>query len=959
MPAIGSSRSKRYDVGTASAAAICVNNVTVGDFLPRSISEIIAADTPARDAKSRNENRRRVRSCLMRCPKSCEGGLFAVFSISVPRSAAAIAYPMLTIVDTVCYSEHMFTGVPQLLLPQTPISASPRSGESSGANRRMSSRPLRPATKLKATAKASTALRFDISNVAFAAFFERAPLVMFVYDPKSLDILRANAAAVAQYGYGREEYQKTRMTQLVDADERSAFESALRQKSTAPQTDRGQWQLRTREGRIIDVSFRTIRARAAGRQVDIAVVMDISAQKRVEAKLSEVRRRYVDLFRASPAPMWVYDAETLRFLSVNESAIQYYGYSRDEFLTMTLRDIRPPDEWARLDAEQRREKHDVVQHGEWRHRKRNGNVIDVQIATGPIDMSGRQARVAVITDVTELKRVTQALSEAERIAHLGSWEYEAASDTLTWSDEMYEIVGRYSKSDRLDQDKIWEYVHPDDRAAVTESVRSALLGDRSFRVDHRVVRQDGEVRWIQSSGQVVIGADGEVIRLFGIALDITERKLGEDRLAFFALHDGLTGLPNRLKMERIIAQSLLEDGADGYRAAVMILDLDRFKNINDALGHAVGDTLLQAISNRLRPALGKGDVIGRLGGDTFIIILRRIEDEVDVQGAAERALKRLLRPITAGGHELRISASVGVSVYPTDGLNADDLIKSAEGAMYVAKESGRNRVQMCAPDQQTLALDRLELENALSHALDRREFVLHFQPIVDFKSGKIVAAEALIRWNHPTRGMVPPGQFIPMAEDTGLIVPIGEWAIRQACRQIKIWRAAGHHDIRVAVNISGVHIRLKNFATTLSQAIDWAQVDPSALIVEITESTMMSTPQALETIQAVKKLGVSLSLDDFGTGYSSLANLRHFPFDVIKIDRSFVKELDVYDETVAKAVVALGHSLDMSVIAEGVETITQRDRLRELSCDGMQGFLFSRPLPAYEFSEMLSRDKRL
>jgi len=270
---------------------------------------------------------------------------------------------------------------------------------------------------------------------------------------------------------------------------------------------------------------------------------------------------------------------------------------------MTLQEIRPPDEWARFADEVQREKHDLVHHGEWKHRKRNGDIIAVQVATGPTDVNGRQARVAVVTDVTEIKRVTDALAEAERIAHLGSWEYDAVSDTLTWSDEMYEITGRYAKSDRMSSDMTWAYVHPDDRLTVTQAVQAALEGDRSFRVDHRILRVDGAVRWIQSSGRFVVGPDRDVLRIFGIALDITERKLAEDRLAFLAQHDSLTGLPNRLQMERLIAQSLMEGEENGCRVAVLILNLDRFKNINDALGHSVGDKLLQAIPNRLRLAL--------------------------------------------------------------------------------------------------------------------------------------------------------------------------------------------------------------------------------------------------------------------------------------------------------------------------------------------------------------------
>lgn len=524
---------------------------------------------------------------------------------------------------------------------------------------------------------------------------------------------------------------------------------------------------------------------------------------------------------------------------------------------------------------------------------------------------------------------------------------------------MYEIIGRYPKGQRLTQDMVWDYVHPTDRENVLQAVRVALEERRPFRVDHRIMRNDGEIGWIQASGQFILGPNGEVVRLFGIALDITERKLAEARVAFYALYDSLTGLPNRLQMERLIASALESAQQHGHEAAVFVMDLDRFKNINDALGHSVGDTLLQAVPDRLRRGLHAADIIGRLGGDTFIVVLHRVERASDIAAVANGLLRLLREPFSALTHELRLSASIGVSIYPNDGREADGLIKSAEGAMYNAKERGRDRIQFCAPDQQAQAIDRLTLELDLTRALERHEFVLHYQPIIDFGSGRIIAVEALIRWMHPARGLIAPGQFIPLAEDTGLIVPIGEWVIGEACQQIKVWRNAGLRELRVAVNVSARHIRQENFTAMLARVLEREGVDPGSLVVEITESTIMQDPQALDTVKAVKGLGVQLSLDDFGTGYSSLAKLRQFPFDIIKIDQSFVQELDVYDETVAKAVVSLGHSLNMSVIAEGVETASQCDRLRKLSCDGMQGFFFSRPLPADDFRELLRRDERL
>jgi diguanylate cyclase (GGDEF)-like protein len=455
-----------------------------------------------------------------------------------------------------------------------------------------------------------------------------------------------------------------------------------------------------------------------------------------------------------------------------------------------------------------------------------------------------------------------------------------------------------------------------------------------------------------------------VLLIFDVALliriyyfDERQYRRHQNELIYQATHDSLTGLPNgRLFRERL-ARTLAELPGQDHTAAVLVLDIDRFKSVNDSLGHRIGDELLQRFAERLCSVLDDSDFMARPGGDEFFILMSHVRSPEEVLRKVKRALDLFDQPIMVGNYELYATTSVGASLYSTGGTDADTLIRNADTAMYFAKERG-NRLHMYTEDMNGMLLERLSLENDLRKGIERGELSLVYQPKVDTRSGKAVGMEALVRWNHPDRGMVSPGKFIPLAEDTGLIVPLGEWVLAEACRQLKIWEAKGLRPLPVSVNLSSVQFKKKDLIIRIRDMISQHQINPALLELELTESCLMQSPElSSHTLHLLKKAGLSIALDDFGTGYSSLSYLRSFPLDVLKIDKSFVKDVTSNPDNAAitSTIITLAHSLGLKVICEGVETKEQLDFLRGRQCDEIQGFYFSPPIPPEEFEKWLDR----
>lgn len=428
------------------------------------------------------------------------------------------------------------------------------------------------------------------------------------------------------------------------------------------------------------------------------------------------------------------------------------------------------------------------------------------------------------------------------------------------------------------------------------------------------------------------------------------------QLQHVATHDALSGLPNRLLLADRLSQAIASAERHQNRFAVFVVDLDRFKAINDSLGHLAGDAMLKEVARRLALILRKADTLARLGGDEFVLILNEISGLHDIEVIAAKLLVDIARPLNFSDVELHTSASVGISVYPDDGTDAETLLQNADAAMYHAKKSGRNAHEFFAPAMSAFARERLELENGLRRAIAAQEFVLHYQPKVDVRTGGIDSAEALIRWRHPTRGLTAPMEFIPLAEETGLILPIGEWALREACRQAFAWQAVGLRPLRVAVNLSAQQFRQKNLLEVVHSALSDARLEPKYLELELTESAVMQDAEkSIEVLRQLSEVGVRISVDDFGTGYSSLSYLRRLPLDRLKIDRAFIRDVASSrdDAAIVRAIVSLAHHLHLKVIAEGVETPDQLAFLNELGCDQYQGYHHSAPVPNNVFVAML------
>jgi diguanylate cyclase (GGDEF)-like protein/PAS domain S-box-containing protein len=525
---------------------------------------------------------------------------------------------------------------------------------------------------------------------------------------------------------------------------------------------------------------------------------------------------------------------------------------------------------------------------------------------------------------------------------------------------MSEISG-YSREELMDTN-FWSMVHPDFRDVVRQRGIARQRGEEKLpgSYEFQIVRKDGEVRWVQFSAGV-IERDGEPAGL-GTAFDITERKRAEEQIRSLAYLDPLTGLPNRLLFNDRVTVAVAQAHRNQQRLAVIFLDLDRFKVINDSLGHTIGDRLLREVAQRLLAGVREGDTVARLGGDEFTLLLPGVLRAEDAAKIAEKLLEGLRQSFRLDGRELFVTASVGISLYPDDGHDTETLIKNADTAMYRAKEQGRDNYQLYTHAMNATAVERLALENSLRKALAQGELLLYYQPLLDLGTGRVQGVEALLRWRHPERGLVPPSEFIPIAELTGLIVPIGNWTLRTACTQARHWQQAGHPNLTVAVNLSVRQFNQPDLAAQVRRALLESGLPPRSLDLEITESNAMQNAEGtIQTLRELKTLGVRVSIDDFGIGYSSLSYLKRLPIDTLKIDQSFVRDIttDPDDAAIATAVIALAHTLKLKVVGEGVETEEQLAFLSARHCDRVQGFLYSPPLAPEDCTQFLARSRAL
>jgi diguanylate cyclase (GGDEF)-like protein/PAS domain S-box-containing protein len=672
-----------------------------------------------------------------------------------------------------------------------------------------------------------------------------------------------------------------------------------------------------------------------------------------------------EVFERNPHPTLVYAVQTLRILAVNAAAVAHYGYDRETFLGMTLDQLRPAEAesaalHAYVTALSSTSTDDTITRT-WKHRRADGGETVVDVSSASLDFDDCRARVLVLVDASErdrmeaaLRRSRTLLAEAQQLAHLGSWEMDLRTREITWSAELYRLLGvDYAKGEAT---TLHAFDHPDDRPFVHAAIERAKRDRLPYKIDHRVITQDGRERHVQEQGQFFYDTLGTPYRLVGTLLDISERKLAEDRLIYLANHDALTDLPNRTLLAERLQRSLTSARRRSRPVALLFIDIDRFKSINDSLGRGGGDAVLRIIAQRLHETLRPGDTTARLGGDEFIIVLGDLAGADDAKHVAEKILATMTKPVRIGDTEIAVTACIGIALAPTDGTISEELLRNAEAAMQVGKSRGGDTIEMFSPTIRQSAIEQLSLEAALRAALAGNRISVAYQPIVDAYSGSLVALEALARWNDPERGSIPPDIFIPIAEEMGFTVRLGEYILQRTCRRMRRLIEIGNTKLYASVNISPRQFREPTFAADVRRILEVCDLPPHNLQLEVTENAYISGVDAsIRNMSILKRMGIRVSIDDFGTGFSALAYLKRLPIDGIKIDRSFIADIthDTADQGIVRAVITLAENLGLLVVAEGVETEQQVRILRTLGCRHLQGYYFGRPIPEEVIEERL------
>ena len=544
---------------------------------------------------------------------------------------------------------------------------------------------------------------------------------------------------------------------------------------------------------------------------------------------------------------------------------------------------------------------------------------------------------------------------------------DAVMSTDVWGDVTYlNVVAEsmtgwsWKEAEGHPFEEVFRIIDATTREAVQNPMALAIRENKTVGLTPNclLIRRDGVEAAIEDSVAPIHDRRGQVTGAVMVFHDVSAVRALSLRMSYLAQHDSLTDLPNRILLNDRLTQAMAVAHRHGQQLAVLFLDIDRFKHINDSLGHDIGDRLLQSVAQRLLACVRSSDIVSRQGGDEFVILLSKVRHTQDAAVSADKILLALSTPHRIDQHDLHLTVSIGIATYPDDGTEVETLMKNADFAMYHAKDSGRNNYQFFNPDMNVRAVERQSVEDGLRHAIKRQEFVLHYQPKMHLETGAIIGVEALIRWRHPQRGLVHPAQFIPIAEECGFIVPIGRWVLREGCRQARAWQDAGLPPVRIAINISAVELRAKDFVAGVRAILTETGLEPRYLELELTETFLMQDSKSTAAVlHALKNVGVTLALDDFGTGYSSLSYLKRFPIDTLKIDRSFVRDLttDADDASIVSAVISMGKSLHMRVVAEGVETREQLAFLQEQGCPEGQGYYFSKPVVAGELTQLLGR----
>jgi diguanylate cyclase (GGDEF)-like protein/PAS domain S-box-containing protein len=784
------------------------------------------------------------------------------------------------------------------------------------------------------------------------------------------NIVWVNSAFTTMTGYSKQDVLGKNPNLLKSGEQPASYYAQLWSTILAGRVWTGELVNRRKDGSTYNeemtITPLTRDTRDLANRYFIAIKQDISERKRSEQLVQESENKYRVLFEDSADANLLMDEKG--FLKWNSAALQMFGYLTGTF-NLHPADISPPTQpdgtSSLVAAEQKIAAafRNGTERFEWLHRRKNGEVFLTEVCLTALRLSGHPTLLVNIRDISQRKQAEEsllfknALLEAQAETTIDGILAVDESDRIVLTNRQlgisFEIPDDVLRTndDRIMREFVSDQV--EDPVAFIEKVKY-LYSHRNEKSRDELRLKNGKV--LDRYSAPLVDSKGRYRGRIWYFRDITDRKLAEQQVQFLAYYDALTRLPNRTLLQDRLGKALADARRNNHKVALLFLDLDRFKDINDSLGHSVGDLLLQAVAERLKTWGREQDTVARLGGDEFLIMLTGLKDASDAAVAAERLMDTMLEEFVIEGHPLTIGCSVGVSLFPEHGSDCDELIKNADAAMYSAKDNGRNNFRFFTADINAQVMERLTLEHSLRGALEKRQLFLMYQPQVDITSGNITGMEALLRWQHPEMGLVPPDKFIRIAENSGLIMPIGEWVLRTACQQAQKWQDEGLPAVSIAVNVSAVQFRQEGFCQLIREVLQETGLAPQYLELELTESLLLANADVmLSVVQELKAMGITLAIDDFGTGYSSFSYLRQFHVSKLKIDRMFIRDVAVKpdDAAITAAIISMAKSLNLKVIAEGVENEAQMSFLRAHDCDEVQGYYFSKPLSADKAADKL------
>jgi len=791
---------------------------------------------------------------------------------------------------------------------------------------------------------------------------QSSPIALLILDGLSSKIIELNSTVHEQLGYSTSQLAGRPLLEC------GLFSNAFEAKRIADcllegtEIIEGEASLKTADKSDIRAEYSLRRGEAYGRPLAFLYTRDITSKHMAEVALRESEAKFSQIFSESPDGIAIIDFNTLVVMDINTRFLETLGYTADEIrgqpvgnLLAETDDVKSA---ARLVNSQGRANNleiDIL--------NKDGKAQPSLVSVSSVEMNGTTALLCIAKDIRSQRETESKLRSSEQ-------RFRSTFQNAPLGMMLGDTTGRIFQANRFAADLLaYEEKHlpgmhlsrlvpAKDRPQLLEILEQLLAGDISqSESERKLIAKNGVEIWVNLHAVLQKAEDGSPLYFIIQMADITEMKRSQERMERLAFFDTLTDLANRRLFNDRLQQAIARTQRNHKSAALLYLDLDQFKRVNDTLGHDAGDALLKHVSLRLQKCVRKEDTVARPGGDEFTIILIDINSISDASRVAEKILAELRKPIAIAGQQLVVTTSIGITMMPQDSADAQSLMRNADMAMYKAKERGRNNYQFFLEEMNSTAKNRLQIETELREALKRDEFELYYQPKVRLEDQQFTGVECLIRWEHPTRGLLGPNEFIEIAEDTGVIVDMGSWVIEQACKAARIFRAEHSESFQVALNISPRQFRDPNLITTIRRCLREANLPPEALEIEITETMLMQDIEAAtQTVQRLHDIGTSLAIDDFGTGYSSLMYLKKFPIDTVKVDRSFVMDIPVSEDDMAitSAVIAMAHQLKMSVVAEGVETHAQRDFLVEHDCEYAQGYLFGKPLPMDKIRDLLT-----